>query len=60
MTEKGELLWNTRVLPDGTYEIISKVTNLRFTFKPIMGTTCEQNPDQQGSQYCHKCHSVQK
>lgn len=60
ITEKGEPLWNTRVLPNGTYELIGKATNLRFNFRPVMGTACEQKPDEQGSQYCHACHAVER
>ena len=60
VTEKGEPLWNTRVLPDGTYEMIGKATRQKFIFRPVMGTACEQKPDEQGSQYCHKCHSVER
>lgn len=60
VTEKGEPLWNTRVLSDGTYEMIGKATRQKFIFRPVMGTACEQNPDEQGSQYCHKCHSVER
>jgi len=59
-TEKGEPLWNTRVLSDGTYQLIGKSTELAFTFKPVMGTACEQKPDEQASQYCHQCHAVQR
>ncbi|MBZ0293168.1 MAG: hypothetical protein K8L99_11440 [Anaerolineae bacterium] len=58
MTEKGEPLWNTRVLPDGTYELVGKATGQTFTFRPVMGTQCQQNPDEQESQYCHACHAV--
>ena len=60
VTEKGELLWNTRVLPDGTYAMTGKVTKQNFTFRPVKGSTCKQKPDQQASQYCHECHSVQR
>jgi len=60
VTEKGEPLWNTRVLPDGTYELIGKATSQRFNFRPVMGTACEQKPDEQGSQYCHACHAVER
>jgi len=60
VTEKGEPLWNTRVLPDGTYEMIGKATRQKFNFRPVMGTTCKQKPDEQGSQYCHECHSVKR
>ncbi len=64
-TDKGEELWNIRVIQaaDGgtpTYELFSKSTGQRFTFKPVMGTTCQQDTSQQGSQFCHACHSVQR
>jgi hypothetical protein len=59
-TDKGEPLWNTRVLADGSYELIGKSTGEVFTFRPVMGSGCTQNPDQQASQYCHECHSVQR
>lgn len=60
VTELGEPLWNTQVLRDGTYEMIGKATRQKFNFRPVMGTACEQKPDEQGSQYCHKCHSVER
>ncbi len=60
VTEQGEPLWNTRVLPDGTYEMVGKATRQYFTFRPVMGTACEQNPDEQESHYCHACHAVEK
>ena len=60
VTDKGEPLWNTRVLADGTYEMIGKSTRERFVFRPVKGTACEQKPDEQGSQYCHQCHSVKR
>jgi hypothetical protein len=60
ITEKGEPLWNTRVLPDGTYELIGKATNQYFTFRPVMGTACEQNPEEQESHHCHECHAVER
>ena len=60
VTEKGEPLWNIRVLSDRTYEMIGKVTRQKFIFRPVMGTACKQKPDEQGSQYCHQCHSVKR
>jgi len=60
ITEKGEPLWNIRVLPDGTYEMVGKATRQYFTFRPVMGTACEQKPDEQESQYCHECHAVER
>jgi len=60
VTEKGEPLWNTRILSDGTYEMIGKSTRQKFSFRPVMGTACKQKPNEQGSQYCHECHSVER
>ena len=60
VTEKGEPLWNTKVLPDGTYEMIGKATKQYFTFKPVMGSGCTQSGEDQSSAYCHECHSVER
>lgn len=60
ITDKGEPLWNTRVLPDGTYEMTGKSTQQKFTFRPVEGSGCLQNVNEQSSQYCHACHSVQR
>jgi hypothetical protein len=60
VTEKGEPLWNTRLLPDGTYELFAKATGQRFTFNPAAGSGCKQDPDQQESRYCHACHAVER
>jgi hypothetical protein len=65
MTDKGEPLWNIRVLPATagesiTYELFSKSTDDHFTFKPVMGSTCQQNPDEQQARSCHECHAIQR
>jgi hypothetical protein len=60
ITEQGEPLWNTRVLPDGTYEMIGKATRQYFTFIPVMGSGCTQSGDDQSSSYCHECHAVER
>ncbi len=60
VTDKGEPLWNTRVLPDGTYKLISKASGQVFIFRPVMGSGCTQNGTNQSSAYCHTCHSVQR
>ena len=57
---RGELLWNTKVLPDGTYQLIGKATGQVFRFKPVMGSGCTQDLNDQSSASCHKCHSVQR
>lgn len=60
VTEKGEPLWNTKVLPDGTYEMIGKASKQYFTFKPVMGSNCTQSGNDQNSAYCHECHAMDK
>jgi hypothetical protein len=60
VTDKGEPLWNTRLLADGTYQLVGKVTGQVFTFKPVMGSGCLQDPNDQSSAACHKCHAVER
>jgi len=60
ITEKGEPLWNTRQLANGSFEMVGKASRQYFTFRPVQGSACEQNPAEQESQYCHKCHAVQR
>ncbi len=59
-SDRGEPLWNTRLLADGTIEMIGKVTRQRFTIIPVKGTACQQKLDEQESRYCHECHAVQR
>jgi hypothetical protein len=60
VTEKGEAIWNSRVNADGTYEMVGKATGQTFTFRPVKGTGCKQDPANQTSSSCHQCHSVQR
>ena len=60
VTEQREPLWNTRVLPDGTYEMVGKATQQYFTFHPVKGSGCTQSGDDQSSSYCHECHAVER
>ena len=60
VTEQGEPLWNTRLSPDGSYQLVGKATRQMFTFHPVMGSGCQQDPDQQESHYCHECHAIQR
>ncbi len=65
MTDKGEPLWNIRVMPGvngalPTYEMYGKANGEQFTFKPVMGSACQQKPDQQEARYCHECHAVER
>ncbi|OQY27652.1 MAG: hypothetical protein B6I38_09900 [Anaerolineaceae bacterium 4572_5.1] len=60
VTEKGELLWNIRPLENGNYELVGKVTKQLFTFRAVMNSECQQNPNEQESRYCHECHAVER
>jgi hypothetical protein len=65
MTDKGEPLWNIRVIPgEGgaapTYELFAKASGQRYTFDPVMGSTCQQQADQQEARYCHECHATER
>jgi hypothetical protein len=60
VTEQGEPLWNTRVLSDGTYELVGKATKQLFTFRPVLGSDCTQDGQDQSSAYCHTCHAVER
>jgi hypothetical protein len=65
VTEKDEALWNIRVMAGSgneapTYELFSKATGTRFTFKPVQGSSCQQNPDEQQASACHECHAVER
>ena len=60
VTELGEPLWNTLLLPDGSYQLTGKATGKVFTFHPVMGSGCTQSGDEQGSAYCHTCHAVER
>jgi Cytochrome c554 and c-prime len=65
ITDKGEPLWNIRLLPGDEsstpmYELFSKASDQRFTFKPVMGSACQQKPDQQEARFCHECHAIQR
>jgi hypothetical protein len=60
VTDKGEPLWNTRQLADGTFELYGKANGQRLIIQPVKGSACQQKADQQDSKYCHACHSVER
>jgi hypothetical protein len=60
ITGQGEPLWNTRVLPDGTYQMVGKATKQVFVFLPVLGSQCTQTGADQSSAYCHQCHAVER
>ncbi len=60
VTARGDPLWNTRQLADGTFELFGKASGQRFIIRPVKGSGCQQDPDKQSSNDCHACHSVQR
>lgn len=60
VTDRGEPLWNTTVLPDGSYQLVGKATSQVFTFHAVMGSGCTQSGEDQSSAYCHTCHAVDR
>ncbi len=57
---RDQPLWNIRLLPDGSYELFGKASGERFVFHAVKGSGCQQQNDQQASQYCHECHAVER
>ena len=60
VTDGGSALWNVRQRPDGSYQLMSKVTGTVFAIPQVAGSSCEQDPQDQTSSACHECHSVQE
>ncbi len=65
VTDKGDPLWNIRVVPGDeakapTYALFAKATGEQLTFKPVMGSACQQKTDQQEAPACHECHATQR
>lgn len=60
VTAQMEALWNTRLLSDGTYQLVGKASGQMFDFRPVKGSGCTQNGEDQSSAYCHTCHAVKR
>ncbi len=52
----GDTIGSVQLI-DGQVVQIGKVTGISYTVPPVMGSACEQQPDQQESYYCHECHA---
>lgn len=55
----GDTIGSVKLL-DGEIVQIGKVTGITYTVPLVMGTACEQQPDQQESHYCHECHAYNR
>ena len=47
-------------LVNGQYIETLKVSGQQLRVPLVKGSSCQQRPDQQTSNYCHDCHSVQR
>ncbi len=57
VTAAGEVMPFVR-FESGRVLLYSKVTGRSFGLPLVQGSACEQQPDQQGADACHKCHDV--
>jgi hypothetical protein len=59
-TERGELFTHVVQQPDGTFELTGRANGIRYLTPLVMGSACQQKPDQQESHYCHECHAYER
>jgi hypothetical protein len=59
-TDRGEAMWNVDRQVDGGFVLVGKASEVRYDVPLVMGSLCEQQPDQQGSRYCHACHAIER
>ena len=59
LTERGEKLGAIKFV-DGKFIETLKVSGQQLAIPLVMGSACQQKPDQQESRYCHECHTYQR
>ncbi len=59
VTERGEKLGSVLV-KDGQLIQVGKVDGREYVVPPVMGSGCQQQPDEQESRYCHQCHAYER
>lgn len=59
LTERGEKLGAIRLV-DGKFVETLKISGQTYQVPLVMGSACQQKPDQQASRYCHECHAVER
>jgi len=58
-TGRGETFWH--VQKEGEAWILTgKASGERYEMPLVMGSGCQQQPDQQESHYCHACHAYDR
>ncbi len=59
LTERNEKFGSIKFM-DGKFIQTLKVSGRQYTIPLVMGSACQQKPDQQESRYCHECHAYQR
>ena len=59
MTSLGEPLPHV-VWRGDRLELTMKATGQRYDVPLVLGSACQQRPDQQESRYCHECHAYER
>ena len=52
-----EAMPNVRRLADMTFQLTARASGLTYRLPLVLGSKCEQNPDEQYSAACHECHA---
>lgn len=59
LTERGEKLGAVRFV-DGKLVQTLKISGQVLEVPLVMGSACQQKPDEQASRYCHACHAYER
>ncbi|GAB4549086.1 MAG: hypothetical protein Kow0063_43970 [Anaerolineae bacterium] len=59
LTERGEKMGSVQ-RRDGQWVQFRKVDGKEYVVPLVMGSDCQQQPNQQESRYCHQCHAYQR
>lgn len=59
ITERGELLGSVQ-RRNGRLIQFGKVDGREYPLPLVIGSQCQQQPDQQESRYCHQCHAYER
>jgi hypothetical protein len=59
LTSRGEKFGSVKSINGKLIQTL-KVSGQQYEIPLVKGSACLQKPDQQASQYCHECHSVQR
>ncbi|MBZ0289681.1 MAG: hypothetical protein K8I30_18810, partial [Anaerolineae bacterium] len=58
-TSRSEPLYHIRKDGD-SWVLTGKATGTTYDMPLVLGTQCQQKPDEQSSNYCHECHTYDR